>query len=186
VLAASRKRKTHDLREAVWKLKSSRRRWPTRPPTPAPPPAWTEPKQPLGGSPLRSVDPGYDISARTVICLTAQLEAHSVWSKLDDPKFVHVKTVGRDPPPRLTGAGELFHGCRRCGSHPRATKPIFGRSGYRAYLLLAPMADPMAAFRSRTQRILNAYRKRQVKRLAVVSRLDFERRCGDAVVMSPP
>jgi len=134
----------------------------------------------LGGSaPYDRSTAVYDISARTVYMPDGtKLEAHSgLGSKLDDPKFVHVKMSGATPPhvydlePRET----LFHGVPALRLIPVGGEDaIFGRSGLLAHTyMLGPNGDSNGCVSFKDYNaFLNAYRNGEVKRLAVVSRLD--------------
>jgi type VI secretion system (T6SS) effector TldE1-like protein len=134
----------------------------------------------LGGSaPYDRSTAVYDISARTVYMPDGtKLEAHSgLGSKLDDPKFVHVKMSGATPPHvyDLEPREALFHGVPALRLTPvGGDEAIFGRSGLLAHTyMLGPNGDSNGCVSFKDYNaFLNAYRNGEVKRLAVVSRLD--------------
>ena len=134
----------------------------------------------LGGSaPYDRSTAVYDISARMVYMPDGtKLEAHSgLGSKLDDPKFVHVKMSGATPPHvyDLEPREALFHGVPALRLIPVGGEDaIYGRSGLLAHTyMLGPNGDSNGCVSFRDYNaFLNAYRNGEVKRLAVVSRLD--------------
>jgi hypothetical protein len=134
----------------------------------------------LGGSvPYDRSTAVYDISARTVYMPDGtKLEAHSgLGSKLDDPKFVHVKMSGATPPHvyDLEPREALFHGVPALRLIPvGGEEAIFGRSGLLAHTyMLGPNGDSNGCVSFKDYNaFLNAYKNGEVKRLAVVSRLD--------------
>ena len=134
----------------------------------------------LGGSaPYDRSTAVYDISARTVYMPDgSKLEAHSgLGSKLDDPKFVHVKMSGATPPHvyDLEPREALFHGVPALRLIPVGGEDaIYGRSGLLAHTyMLGPNGDSNGCVSFKDYNaFLNAYRNGEIKRLAVVSRLD--------------
>jgi hypothetical protein len=134
----------------------------------------------LGGSaPYDRSTAIYDISAHVVYMPDGtKLEAHSgLGSKLDDPKFVHVKMSGATPPHvyDLEPREALFHGVPALRLTPvGGDEAIFGRSGLLAHTyMLGPNGDSNGCVSFKDYNaFLNAYRNGEVKRLAVVSRLD--------------
>ena len=134
----------------------------------------------LGGSaPYDRSTAVYDISARMVYMPDGtKLEAHSgLGSKLDDPKFVHVKMSGATPPHvyDLEPREALFHGVPALRLTPvGGDEAIFGRSGLLAHTyMLGPNGDSNGCVSFKDYNaFLNAYRNGEIKRLAVVSRLD--------------
>jgi hypothetical protein len=134
----------------------------------------------LGGSvPYDRSTAVYDISARTVYMPDGtKLEAHSgLGSKLDDPKFVHVKMSGPTPPHvyDLEPREALFHGVPALRLIPVGGEDaIYGRSGLLAHTyMLGPNGDSNGCVSFKDYNaFLNAYKNGEIKRLAVVSRLD--------------
>jgi hypothetical protein len=121
----------------------------------------------------------YDISAHTVYLPDgSRLEAHSgLGSKLDDPKFVHVRMHGATPPHLydLKPRESLFHGVAALRLNPVGGEDaIFGRSGLLAHTyMLGPNGDSNGCVSFRDYNaFLNAYRNQGIKRLAVVTRID--------------
>jgi len=120
----------------------------------------------------------YDISARTVYLPDGtKLEAHSgLGSKLDDPRFVNIRMLGPTPPhvydlqPRET----LFHGVPALRLNPvGGDEAIFGRTGLLAHTyMLGPNGDSNGCVSFKDYNaFLQAYRNGEVKRLAVVTRV---------------
>ena len=134
----------------------------------------------LGGSaPYDRSTAVYDISAHVVYMPDGtKLEAHSgLGSKLDDPKFVHVKMSGATPPHvyDLEPREALFHGVPALRLTPvGGDEAIFGRSGLLAHTyMLGPNGDSNGCVSFKDYNaFLNAYRNGEIKRLAVVARLD--------------
>ena len=120
----------------------------------------------------------YDISARTVYMPDgSKLEAHSgLGSKMDEPKYAHVKMNGPTPPhiydlkPRET----LFHGVAALRMTPVGGEAaIYGRTGLLTHsYLLGPRGDSngCVSFRDYAA-FIKAYRNNEVKRLVVVASL---------------
>jgi Protein of unknown function (DUF2778) len=121
----------------------------------------------------------YDISAHMVYLPDgSKLEAHSgLGSKLDDPRFVHVRMHGATPPHvyDLTPREALFHGVPALRMTPvGGEEAIFGRTGLLAHTyMLGPNGDSNGCVSFRDYNaFLNAYRNQGIKRLAVVARVD--------------
>jgi hypothetical protein len=121
----------------------------------------------------------YDISAHTVYLPDgSRLEAHSgLGSKLDDPKYVHVRMHGATPPHLydLTPRESLFHGVAALRLNPvGGEEAIFGRTGLLAHTyMLGSNGDSNGCVSFRDYNaFLNAYRNQGIKRLAVVARID--------------
>ncbi len=121
----------------------------------------------------------YDISARTVYMPDGtKLEAHSgLGSKLDDPRYVHVKMHGATPPHvyDLAPREALFHGVPALRLKPvGGEEAIFGRTGLLAHTyMLGPNGDSNGCVSFKDYyAFLNAYRNGGIKRLAVVARVE--------------
>jgi Protein of unknown function (DUF2778) len=121
----------------------------------------------------------YDISARTVYLPDGtRLEAHSgLGSKLDDPRYVHVKMQGATPPHvyELTPREALFHGVPALRLTPIGGEDaVFGRRGLLAHTyMLGPNGDSNGCVSFKDYNaFLNAYRNHGIKRLAVVTRVE--------------
>jgi len=134
----------------------------------------------LGGSvPYDRSTAVYDISAHTVYMPDGtKLEAHSgLGSRLDDPKFVHVKMHGATPPHvyELEPREALFHGVPALRLNPIGGEDaIFGRSGLLAHTyMLGPNGDSNGCVSFKDYNaFLQAYRNGEVKRLAVVAKVE--------------
>ena len=121
----------------------------------------------------------YDISARTVYMPDGtKLEAHSgLGSKLDDPRFVHVRMHGATPPHTydLSLRESLFHGVEAIRLNPIGGEGnVFGRTGLLAHTyMLGPNGDSNGCVSFRDyEKFLRAYKNNEVKRLVVVAKLD--------------
>jgi hypothetical protein len=120
----------------------------------------------------------YDISARTVYMPDGtQLEAHSgLGSLLDDPSHADEKMRGVTPPNiyDLELREELFHGVRALRMIPEDEQKTFGRTGLLAHtFMLGPNGDSNGCVSFKNyDAFLEAYLNHQVKRLAVVARLE--------------
>ena len=121
----------------------------------------------------------YDISAHTVYLPDGtKLEAHSgLGSRLDDPRYVHVRMQGPTPPHiyELTPREALFHGVPALRLTPVGGEgAVFGRSGLLAHTyMLGPNGDSNGCVSFRDYNaFLNAYRNQGIKRLAVVARVE--------------
>jgi len=134
----------------------------------------------LGGSaPYDRSTAVYDISARTVYLPDGtRLEAHSgLGSRLDDPRYVHVRMQGATPPHvyELTPREALFHGVPALRLTPIGGEDaIFGRRGLLAHTyMLGPNGDSNGCVSFKNYNaFLNAYRNQGIKRLAVVTRVE--------------
>ena len=132
-----------------------------------------------GSAPYDRSTAVYDISAHTVYLPDGtKLEAHSgLGSKLDDPRFVHVRMLGPTPPHlyELTPRETLFHGVPALRLTPVGGEgAIYGRSGLLAHTyMLGPNGDSNGCVSFRDYNaFLNAYRNQGIKRLAVVARVE--------------
>ncbi|HEY0567245.1 MAG TPA: DUF2778 domain-containing protein [Xanthobacteraceae bacterium] len=121
----------------------------------------------------------YDITARAVYLPDGtKLEAHSgLGSKLDDPKYAHVRMHGVTPPHvyDLTPREALFHGVPALRLTPvGGEEAIYGRTGLLAHTyMLGPNGDSNGCVSFKDYyAFLEAYRNRGIKRLAVVARID--------------
>jgi hypothetical protein len=120
----------------------------------------------------------YDISAHTVYMPDGtRLEAHSgLGSRLDDPRHVDERMRGATPPnvyelePRETP----FHGVHALRLIPVDNDKVYGRAGLLAHTyMLGPNGDSNGCVSFKNYNaFLRAYTNHQVKRLAVVARLD--------------
>ncbi|WP_363349878.1 DUF2778 domain-containing protein [Methylocystis echinoides] len=120
----------------------------------------------------------YDISARTVYMPDgARLEAHSgLREHLDDPRYVHLRMRGPTPPHlyMLTPREALFHGVEALRLTPVGGEgAIFGRAGLLAHTyMLGPNGDSNGCVSFRDYNaFLQAYKRGEVRRLAVVAHL---------------
>jgi hypothetical protein len=120
----------------------------------------------------------YDISAHTVYMPDGtQLEAHSgLGSRLDDPRHADEKMNGVTPPNMydLQLREGLFHGVRALRMIPEDEEKAFGRTGLLAHTyMLGPNGDSNGCVSFRNYDVfLQAYLNHEVKRLAVVTRLE--------------
>jgi len=120
----------------------------------------------------------YDISAHTVYMPDGtQLEAHSgLGTLLDDPSHADERMRGVTPPNvyDLELREELFHGVRALRLIPQDERKVFGRAGLLAHsFLLGPNGDSNGCVSFRNyDAFLQAYLNQEVKRLAVVARLE--------------
>ena len=134
----------------------------------------------------RSVVPGrydrwtavYDISAHTVYLPDGtKLEAHSgLGSRLDDPHHTDERMHGATPAAiyDLVPREGLFHGVQAIRLVPVDEDKVFGRSGLLAHTyMLGPngQSNGCVSFRNYNA-FLQAYLHHEIKRLAVVDRLD--------------
>jgi hypothetical protein len=119
----------------------------------------------------------YDISARTVYLPNgSKLEAHSgLREYLDDPRYVSVRMRGATPPATydLKLRESLFHGVRALRLTP-IDSSVFGRAGLLAHtFMLGPNGDSNGCVSFRNyDAFLQAYLRGEVKRLAVVAKLN--------------
>ncbi len=120
----------------------------------------------------------YDISAHTVYMPDGtRLEAHSgLGSRLDDPRHVDERMRGATPPALydLEPRESLFHGVRALRLKPVDNEKVYGRAGLLAHTyMLGPNGDSNGCVSFKNYNaFLRAYSSHQVKRLAVVARLD--------------
>jgi hypothetical protein len=121
----------------------------------------------------------YDITARTVYLPDgSKLEAHSgLGSRLDDPRYVHVRMQGATPPHiyDLQPREALFHGVPALRLKPvGGEEAIFGRTGLLAHTyMLGPNGDSNGCVSFKDyDAFLHAYRSGGIKRLAVVARVE--------------
>jgi Protein of unknown function (DUF2778) len=121
----------------------------------------------------------YDITAHTVYLPDGtRLEAHSgLGSKLDDPRYAHVRMQGVTPPHLydLKPREALFHGVPALRLTPvGGEEAIHGRSGLLAHTyMLGPNGDSNGCVSFKDYNaFLDAYRNRGIKRLAVVARVE--------------
>jgi len=120
----------------------------------------------------------YDIAAHTVYMPNGtRLEAHSgLGNRLDDPRYVHEKNRGATPPHvyELTPREQLFHGVQALRMTPVGDGDIYGRDGLLAHTyMLGPNGDSNGCVSFRDYNaFLQAYMKGEVRRLAVVARLN--------------
>lgn len=120
----------------------------------------------------------YDISAHVVYMPDGtQLEAHSGFGNLlDDPSHADERMRGVTPPNMydLELREGLFHGVRALRMIPEDKRKTFGRSGLLAHsFMLGPNGDSNGCVSFKDyDAFLEAYLNHQVKRLAVVTRLD--------------
>jgi hypothetical protein len=108
----------------------------------------------------------------------AALEAHSGYgSKMDDPRFVHVRMRGATPPHvyDLRMREALFHGVEAIRLIPiGGERAIFGRDGLLAHTyLLGPngQSNGCVSFKN-YDAFLDAFKAGKITRLAVLARLD--------------
>jgi len=120
----------------------------------------------------------YDIEARTVYLPDGRrLEAHSGLGDLkDDPRHVDARAKGATPPDvyELTAREGLFHGVQALRLKPVGSGEQFGRTGLLAHpYMLGPDGDSFGCVSFKDyDAFLNAYQSGQVKKLAVVAKLD--------------
>ena len=107
-----------------------------------------------------------------------KLEAHSgLGSKLDDPRYSHIRMMGVTPPHiyELTPREALFHGVPALRLNPIGGEDkIFGRTGLLAHTyMLGPNGDSNGCVSFKDYyAFLNAYRNKGIKRLAVLARVE--------------
>jgi hypothetical protein len=121
----------------------------------------------------------YDISAHMVYLPDGtRLEAHSgLGSELDDPRSARIRMRGVTPPHLydLKPRESLFHGVAALRLNPvGGDEAIFGRAGLLAHTyMLGPNGDSNGCVSFKDyEAFLRAYRNGEVKRLAVVAKLD--------------
>jgi hypothetical protein len=119
----------------------------------------------------------YDISAHVVYMPNGQrLEAHSGYGeRLDDPRYVAERMRGATPPNvyELEPREQSFHGVDALRMKPIGGT-TFGRAGLLAHsFMLGPRGDSNGCVSFKDyDAFLQAYRSGQVKRLAVVAKID--------------
>jgi Protein of unknown function (DUF2778) len=120
----------------------------------------------------------YDISAHIVYMPDgSRLEAHSgLGDRLDDPNHADERMHGVTPPNlyNLELREAPFHGVRALRMIPEDEAKTFGRTGLLAHTyMLGPKGDSNGCVSFRNyDAFLQAYLNHEVKRLAVVARLD--------------
>jgi hypothetical protein len=121
----------------------------------------------------------YDISAHMVYLPDGtKLEAHSgLGDRLDDPRSASVRMRGVTPPHlyELKPREALFHGVPALRLNPiGGEEAIYGRSGLLAHTyMLGPNGDSNGCVSFKNyEAFLQAYRSGEIKRLAVVARVD--------------
>ena len=120
----------------------------------------------------------YDLAAHTVYLPDGtRLEAHSgLGNRLDDPAHVNERDRGATPPHlyELKARDELFHGVQALRLDPVGGGDIFGRAGFLAHsYMLGPNGDSNGCVSFKDyQAFLQAFQSGQVKRLAVVARVE--------------
>ncbi len=120
----------------------------------------------------------YDLAAHTVYMPDGtRLEAHSgLGDRLDDPAHVNERARGATPPHlyELAPRPELFHGVEALRLNPVGAGDIFGRAGFLAHTyMLGPNGDSNGCVSFKNyDAFLQAFRNGQVRRLAVVARLN--------------
>jgi hypothetical protein len=137
-------------------------------------------------NPMYGGKPPYDKSTAVYVIANktvylpdgTQLEAHSgLGSKMDDPRFSHVRMQGVTPPHiyDLTPRESLFHGVPALRLNPIGGEDkIFGRDGLLAHTYMLGgngQSNGCVSFRD-YYAFLDAYRNKGVKRLAVITKLD--------------
>jgi Protein of unknown function (DUF2778) len=120
----------------------------------------------------------YDISAHIVYMPDgSRLEAHSgLGDRLDDPSHPDEKTRGVTPPNiyDLRLRESAFHGVRALRLIPQDEEKVFGRRGLLAHrYMLGPNGDSNGCVSIKNyDAFLQAYLNHDIKRLAVVTRLE--------------
>ncbi len=105
------------------------------------------------------------------------MEAHSgLGDRLDDPRYVNERGRGATPPHlyALAPREDLFHGVAALRLDPIGGGDVFGRAGLLAHsYMLGPNGDSNGCVSFKDyDAFLHAFQQGQVKRLAVVARLD--------------
>jgi Protein of unknown function (DUF2778) len=150
--------------------------------------AYARPEGRSGGKAFIAASPGataydrwtavYDISARTVYLPDGtRLEAHSgLGDRLDDPRYVSERARGATPPHlyELEPREASFHGVQALRLLPIGQGDLYGRAGLLAHsFMLGPNGDSNGCVSFKYyDAFLRAYQNGQVRRLAVVARLD--------------
>ena len=134
-------------------------------------------------NPFAAISPGegtaiYDIEAKTVYLPSGErLEAHSGLGQMrDNPRYVNRKNTGPTPPEtyNLTYRESLFHGVQALRLTPATGARVYGRDGLLAhtYMLRGGRGESngCVVFKDYS-RFLAAFRRGEIKRLKVVSRV---------------
>jgi Protein of unknown function (DUF2778) len=120
----------------------------------------------------------YDVSARTVHMPDGtRLEAHSgLGDRLDDPRYVNERMRGATPPNvyELQPREQLFHGVQALRLIPVGGGDLHGRTGLLAHTyMLGPKGDSNGCVSFKNYNaFLQAFQNGEIKRLAVVARLN--------------
>jgi hypothetical protein len=120
----------------------------------------------------------YDLTAHVVYLPNGtRLEAHSGYGdRLDDPRHVNERNRGATPPNvyELEPREAIFHGVQALRLKPVGNGDVFGRAGLLAHsYMLGPNGDSNGCVSFKDyDAFLQAYQTGQVKRLAVVARLE--------------
>jgi hypothetical protein len=120
----------------------------------------------------------YDVAAHTVYLPNGtRLEAHSgLGNRLDDPRYVNERMRGATPPNvyALQPREALFHGVPALRLIPVGGGDVYGRTGLLAHTyMLGPNGDSNGCVSFRNYNaFLQAYKNGEIKRLAVVARLN--------------
>jgi hypothetical protein len=120
----------------------------------------------------------YDVAAHTVYMPNGtRLEAHSgLGSRLDDPRYVNERMRGSTPPNvyELKPREKLFHGVPALRLLPVGNGQLYGRAGLLAHTyMMGPNGDSNGCVSFKDYRaFLQAYNSGEIRRLAVVSRLN--------------
>jgi Protein of unknown function (DUF2778) len=120
----------------------------------------------------------YDIAAHTVYLPNGtKLEAHSgLRDRLDNPRYVNERMRGATPPNvyELRPRESLFHGVQALRLIPVGDGELYGRTGLLAHtFMLGPHGDSNGCVSFRNYNaFLQAYHNGEIKRLAVVTRLN--------------
>jgi Protein of unknown function (DUF2778) len=120
----------------------------------------------------------YDVTAHTVYLPNGtKLEAHSgLRDRLDDPRYVHERMRGPTPPNlyELAPREALFHGVQALRLTPIGGGTVYGRTGLLAHTYMLGQhgdSNGCVSFRNYNA-FLQAYQNGEIKRLAVVARLN--------------
>jgi hypothetical protein len=133
-----------------------------------------------GGKPPYDKSTAVYVIANKIVYLPdgTQLEAHSgLGSKMDDPRFSHVRMQGVTPPHiyDLKPRESLFHGVPALRLNPVGGEDkIFGRDGLLAHTYMlggTGQSNGCVSFRD-YYAFLDAYKNKGIKRLAVIAKLD--------------
>ncbi|MFK0163879.1 tlde1 domain-containing protein [Rhizobium sp. NPDC090279] len=134
-------------------------------------------------NPFAAISPGagtaiYDIEAKTVYLPSGErLEAHSGLGHMrDNPRYVDRKNTGPTPPEtyNLTYRESLFHGVQALRLTPANGARVYGRDGLLAhtYMLRGARGESNGCVVFKDyNRFLAAFRRGEIKRLKVVTRV---------------